>query len=78
MQVDRMFSAEAAITFNQNKKNGEGDIYTMSDPALSYIIAQRRQLVNIISKATPPKMDGQREARKRETADVQMEKVETR
>ena len=27
--VDRMFSAEAAITIKQNKKNREGYIYTI-------------------------------------------------
>ena len=28
MQVDKMSSAEAVVTIKQNKKNGEGDIYT--------------------------------------------------
>ena len=41
------------------------------------IMAQRRRLVNILSK-TAPLMDGQREAIKRETADMQMEKGEKR
>ena len=36
-------------------------------------MSQRQQLVNILSIAAPY-MDGQRETRKRETADAQMEK----
>ena len=38
-------------------------------------MAQRQRLVNIPLKAAP-QIDGQREARKRETADAQMEKGE--
>ena len=40
-------------------------------------MAQRRRLLNILSKAAP-EMDGQREARKRKTEDAQMEKGEKR
>ena len=39
------------------------------------IMAQRRRLVNILSK-TAPLVDGQMEAIKRETADMQMKKGE--
>ena len=37
------------------------------------IMAHKQRLLNILSKAAPL-MEGQREARKRETADVQIEK----
>ena len=37
MQVDRMFSAEAAITIKQNKKTERGtSLQCKGDPALSY------------------------------------------
>ena len=72
-----MFSTEAAITIKQkNKTERSTSIQLKVDLALSYNGAKTsRLLVNILSKAAP-KMDGQREARKRESADVQMEKGE--
>ena len=37
MQVERMFRFEAVISIKQNKKKGEGYIYTKKgDPAMSY------------------------------------------
>ena len=79
MQVDKMFSAEAAITIGQTKhKRREGYPYNERVIVHCLIMAHRqRALVNIFSKATLG-MDGQREARKRETADVQMGKGEKR
>jgi len=71
MQVDIMFSAEAAITKKQNKKTERGTWVILH----CLMMAQRRLLISILSKAAPL-MNEQRKARKRETADTQMEEGE--
>ena len=76
MQVDKMFSAEAAITIGQTKhKRREGYPYNERVIVHCLKMAQRQGLVTIFLKAAP-KMDGQRETRKTEIADMQMEKGE--
>jgi len=76
MQVDRMFSAETAITIKQNKtKRRGGKLFNERVIVHCLIIAQRQRLVNILSKAAPL-MDWKMKARKRETTDMQMEKGE--
>ena len=70
-----MCSAKAASTIKQNKiKNREGG-HLFNERVVVHCLkmAQRQRLVNILSKT-----DGQSEARKREPADIQTEKVEKR
>ena len=78
MQVDRMCSTEAAIISMENKQKQRGE-HLFNERVIVHclIIAQRQRLVNILLKAAP-KMDGKREARKGEPADMQTEKGEKR
>ena len=71
-----MFRAEAAIIIKQNKNNGEGNIYTMSDPALSYNSAKTATRKHYF-KSSP--LNGRAKGgKKKRTVDEQMEKGETR
>ena len=55
MQVDRMCSAEAAITIklNKQKKQRGGHLFNKRVIVHCLIMAQRQRLVNILSKAAP-------------------------
>jgi len=54
MQVDRMCSAEAAITIKQNKQKTEGGhLFNERMSLHCLIMAQRQPLVNILSTAAP-------------------------
>ena len=81
MQVDRIFSTEAPeaeITIKQNKKKTErgSSIQWKGDPALSYNGANTANRKHSFKSSA---INGrQREARKRDTADAQMEKGEKR
>ena len=71
-----MCRSKAAITIKQNKtKRREGHLYNERVIVHCLKMAQRQGLVTIFLKAAP-KMDGQRETRKTEIADMQMEKGE--
>ena len=72
--ASKMFSLMLQLQISKTKRKGK-DLCNEKVILHCLIMAQRRRLVNILSK-TAPLMDGQREAIKRETADMQMEKGE--
>ena len=72
IQVDRMFRAEAEITTKQYIQDQRGDIYTMKGySALTYNCLKTVTCKHSFNSSAIN--DGKMEARKRETADVQME-----
>ena len=78
MQVDRICRAEAAITIKQNKQKIDRGtcILWKGDRALSYNGAKTAARKHSFKSSA--EMDGEREARQREPADMQMEKGEKR
>ncbi len=54
MQIDRMYSAEAAITIKQNQQKSEGG-HLINERVIVHclIMAQRQRIVKMFSKAAP-------------------------